>query len=232
MQAPRLYGRLVRTLLTEPLFQSCQARGLAPLPADAPPDPERAYHYLVASWGGRNGMAGTCCDDSQIAVRWTSGRQGPAARFRSVVESIPAWHERLRNVLVLRRDAFAVLAQIEDDRHAAIYADPPYLAATRHGNRGGGNYLHDFAEGDHARLAEALRRFQRVRVVVSYYAHPRLAELYPGWSQIDHARVKALSLQQRRGAVAQEAPEVLLVNGPSYAAVETLFEDDRAKHQN
>ena len=143
----------------------------------------------------------------------------------NAVESLPWWHNRLRRVVILRRDLFDVLPKIEDAEGTVIYSDPPYLHDTR-GNGGGSRYEHDFDEAsnplfgrvdDHARLAQELRRFKRARVVVSYYAHPRLAELYPGWTHRAVAGRKNLSLQNKRGASVEEAPEILIINGPSYA---------------
>ena len=62
----------------------------------------------------------------------------------------------------------------------------------------------------HARLAAALCRFKATRVVVSYYAHERLAELYPGWRVVPVAVPKNLAVR----AGAEPAPEVLLINQP------------------
>lgn len=216
--AVELYARLSRTLASETLFADSQAVRRQPWD-EQEPDLDRAYHYFVASWLSRNGMAGTQSPDSSLAVRWTANGGSPAIRFRSSVESIPAWHTRLANILILRRDVFDVVERIEDEAATAIYADPPYLFETRkakgHTMRSGGKYLHEFADADHVRLAVALSRFRKARVVVSYYADPRLAELYPGWRQVECARNKHLSLQSRRGARGDAAPEVLLVNdGP------------------
>lgn len=66
-------------------------------------------------------------------------------------------------------------------------------------------------------LANALHRFKRARIVVSYYEHPALAELYQGWTKRRLKATKAMVNQGTRdkgGAV--EAPEVLIINGPSY----------------
>ena len=88
-------------------------------------------------------------------------------------------------------------------------------------------YKHEFVPEQHTQLAELLDRFQNARVVVSYYEHPMLVELYPEdrWTKRDVYRNKNLHVQNRRGANPTIAPEVLLVNGPSYAAAEqpTLF---------
>jgi site-specific DNA-adenine methylase len=77
-------------------------------------------------------------------------------------------------------------------------------------------YVHGFEAADHARLAEVLSRFERTRVVVSYYDDPELDRLYPDWTKVDCAFTKGLANQGRRGKTgATKAPEVLLINAPS-----------------
>jgi len=59
---------------------------------------------------------------------------------------------------------------------------------------------------------------------VSYYDAPELAELYPAWTVRKCYRQKNLHVQNRRAEGKCEAPEVLLLNGPSFsAAQDTLF---------
>lgn len=176
-----------------------------------------AYHYFVASWMGRNGVAGTDRVNYQIATRWTQGGGSGPLRFRNAADSIPAWCERLRNVHILRRDVFKVLAGIEDAAGVAIYCDPPYLPETMSGKS---RYVHDFTTEQHAELAQALRRFKKARVVVSYYSSPKLVGLYPGWAWIDCSRHKHLHVQNKRGMGRKECPEVLLVNGEPFAATQ------------
>lgn len=184
-------------------------------------DPDWAYHYFIASWMGRNGVSGTARVNYQIATRWTKGGGSGPGRFRAAVESIPSWHDRLRNVHVMRRCMFGPLEKLQDDPDCAIYADPPYFHETRgQGKKPGqmsrNGYVHDFTDEDHERLAAALRRFQHARVVVSYYADPRLAKLYQGWTVLDCSRQKHLHVQNKRGMGRKEAPEVLLINGPAF----------------
>ncbi len=179
-----------------------------------------AYHYFIASWMGRNGVAGTARVNYQIATRWTKGGGSGPLRFRNAVDSIPAWCERLRNVHILRRNLFDVLPKIEDAPGVAVYCDPPYLPGTVAGNS---KYVHDFANGDHQRLATELRRFKRARVVVSYYEAPELADLYPGWVQMDCSRQKHLHVQNKRGTGRKSGPEVLLINGQPAAENGRLF---------
>ena len=209
---PLLYRRLRRTLMCETSFveaaERCKARGRTP--AGPAADLERAADYFLTSWFGRNGVTGTFSYNMGFSRRFTKSGGGPAKRYGGAVESIPAWRRRLRHVTVLNDDGFALLPRIEDAGGVAIYADPPYVEK-------GARYIHDFDRGDHERLAGELRRFARSRVVVSYYDHPVVRELYRGWTFVDCEMSKSLvneGMRDRQGVV--KAPEVLIINGPSY----------------
>lgn len=170
------------------------------------PDLQRAIDYFVCSWMGKSGVAGSKSYRMGACARYTKNGGHGARRFISAVESIPAWHDRLRAVTILHRDGIELCEKIEDAPGVVIYADPPYLVK-------GAEYLHDFDSDDHAELASILCGFKRTRVVVSYYEHPRLAELYPGWTKIDCTMTKSLVSQGKRGGGNDtKAPEVLLVN--------------------
>lgn len=222
LQSPRgveLYDRLQRTIMAEAIV--LEAKRICGEPFDGEsPDVDRAYWYFVISWAGRNGVSGTARTNYQVAVRWTPGGGSGGGRFSSAVDSIPAWHRRLRHVLILQRETFSdVLPKISDANGVAIYVDPPYFQ--RGARSGSSKYLHEFQNGDHAKLADALTRFTKARVVVSYYDDPQLDELYPGWTKRKVYCQKNLHVQNRRGSQKCTAPEVLLINGPSYATPET-----------
>jgi DNA adenine methylase len=223
---PWLYRFLRRTLVSEQLSveaeeglahedeTTCFDRG----DIDGQLAAERAADFFVASWLGRNGVIGTTKGScgKRFCVRYTKkgGHQG--TRFTSAVESIPHWRRRMREVCILRRDGFDLLPRIDDAEGAAIYVDPPYLVKSA-------QYVHDFAAGDHARLAKELSRFKSARVVVSYYYDPRLKDLYPGWTCRQFDVAKGLAQQAQRGKTGRvSAPEVLLINGPSLVE-EDLF---------
>jgi len=229
---PALYRQLRRTMVHERLFAEAETivRDAEYRPcADVvgPADAERAYQFFVACWLGRNGVIGTTKGScgKQFSVRYTTNGGIQGTRFVSAVSSIPCWRRRISEVTILCRDGFKLLERIEDAEGTAIYCDPPYLAK-------GAEYIHDFEAGDHARLAGLLGRFRAARVVVSYYQHPALDKLYPGWTSVICNVTKSLVNQGRRGRESKAiAPEVLLVNGPSFtgkANVNTLFEDDNA----
>lgn len=208
--APRLYERLVRTLCSDGLHE--HAKGMCNDQCEHEVgDVERAYWFFVMSWMGQNGRSLTKgCEKTSFAVRWTPTGGHGGKRFASAVDSIPAWHRRLRRITILRKCGFDMLDRIDDHPKVATYCDPPYLEK-------GAEYVHDFTEADHADLATRLDRFKDTRVVVSYYDHPWVDVLYRGWTKRCVARNKNLSVSRGRGSPAQRAPEILLLNGPSYA---------------
>lgn len=175
-----------------------------------------AWAFLVASWMGPNGQIGMADAGVRFAKRWGPGGGDPAGRMRSFVSSTGKLVPRLRRFTILNEDAIGVLERIADTDRTAVYVDPPYLDATRTSGR----YAHDFTDAggptmfgeadDHERLATALARFERARVVVSYEDHGRLGELYPGWSRVELDQHKNTSNTNGAGS---RVREVLLVNG-------------------
>lgn len=207
-EGPCLYRRLRRTWMHEVLFNEAasRVRQRGWPPASNTPDAERAYDFFVCSWFGRNGVAGTQSYNQGYCRRYTKNGGHGATRFAGAVDSIPAWRERMRGLVILEEDGIALCEKIEDAEGVVIYADPPYLVK-------GAKYIRDFTGQDHMILVEALARFRKTRVVVSYYDHPKIAELYPSWLKIDCTRTKSLvnqGMRDKKGST--EAPEVLLVN--------------------
>jgi DNA adenine methylase len=209
--AVRLFERLARSLMSEALFREAaeryHQRGYG---TDGEPNVDAAFDYCLCAWLGRNGVAGTSSYNQGFCVRYTANGGHAAKRFQSVMESIPAWYHRLRNVTILCRDAFDLLPRIEDKAGTALYIDPPYLVK-------GTKYVHDFTDEDHERLAGLLCRFEKARVVISYYQHERLETLYPKsrWTHIEAFQTKSLVSQGQRGKTGSAviAPEMLIVNG-------------------
>ncbi len=216
---PHLYRMLRRTLFDETLLEQARAKLRdCPLYDTDEPDLLRAYHYFIGCWLGRNGNAGLreTKNGGWFCVRWTHRGGHSGTRWAGAVASIPAWRRRLRNVTVLCRDGFSILKRVEDDTGTAIYVDPPYIVKAD-------IYAHDFEAEDHNRLAVLLHRFTKARVVLSYYNHPRVHELYPDWTAHRIEMSKALSHQSKRGENDAKAIELLLVNEPP-STTKGLFE--------
>jgi DNA adenine methylase len=186
------------------------------------PDLNRAYDYFITSWLGMNGVAGTWPPRISFCARFQGDGGDPAVRFQSVISSIPQWRRRMRSTFVLCRDGFKIIPRVGDQSASAMYVDPPYLDKSA-------RYIHDFTSddpdsndplvrkhGQHGLLARQLHRFEKTRVVLSYYDHPALAELYPSWSII---RLKAGGMSNAQvgrtpGNAKSKKQEVLLMNGP------------------
>lgn len=216
--AVELYSRLSRSIMHEEMFHEAAARWKARGMKSAAemPDVDRAAEFMVCSWFGRNGVAGTKSYNQGFCVRYTKNGGHAATRWTSAVDSIPAWHHRLRHVTILNRDAFGVIGRIEDAKGVAMYVDPPYLLK-------GAEYIHDFEEADHERLAAALSRFRHTRIVVSYYDHPLLSKLYLNWRKRTIEVTRSMANQGKRNKTgADKAIEVLLIND---SGQRTIFEE-------
>lgn len=201
----QLYDKLSRTCYAEQFFREAKERWTSETNGT---QLERAYDYFVASWMGFNGVSGTERCNYQFALRWCQGGGQGSRRWKSVVESMPAWHKRLANVVILQRDGFEIIENIKDERGTVVYCDPPYFDKSD-------KYVHDFNLEQHEQLAQSLRRFEKSRVVVSYYDDPRLKEMYKDWYKVE----LMVSTQSLRNATRgekkrprKEQVEVLLLN--------------------
>lgn len=206
--AAELLGRLHFTLAGEELYREARERVMQPFLGRLG-DLDRAYYAMVTWWLGRNSIAGTRKSRTSFSARFTTRGGSGGVRFRSMVSSVPYFAQRLERVDVLNRDAFEVLAKIKDEKGTAIYLDPPYVVKSL-------EYEHDFTDRkSHERLAEAGSRFKKARVVVSYYPHPLLDELYAGaqWHRVERIVNKSILNTNTRKVGVVKATELLLING-------------------
>ncbi len=204
-----LYDKLMRTCYAEQFFREAKERWmLRPKVVYKMPDPGRAYDYFVVSWMGLNGVSGTQRCNYQFALRWCAGGGQGATRWQSVLASMPAWHKRLANVVILQRDAFEILENIKDDRDTVIYCDPPYFKKSD-------KYVYDFTPEQHEQLAQSLQRFKKTRVVVSYYDDQKLDSLYEGFNKV-YLKVNTQSLRNATRGLKKKPrkiqKEILLLN--------------------
>lgn len=168
---------------------------------DSSPDPQWATNYFISQWMGRSGEAGSDKEfKGGIPIRWNAGGGDSNVRYRSALQSLASWSE------VMQRCTFSTLDFREflgnclkhDAPKHGIYSDAPFPA-------GGEKYKHKFTEKDHRDLRDLLVKFERAKVVVRYYDHALIRELYPvdRWEWIEFPGRKSSNA---------EAPEVLIVN--------------------
>ncbi len=210
-------------------------------------DLERAEAFFASMWMGMNGSGGTNLHNCHICVRWTPGGGAGGRRYANAADEVRSWRKRMRSTTILRRCAVEILGRIEDESGVAIYVDSPYISkgfAYTHDDTArpasvddaewteavawGREFLADTDLEDrkltaervawHRCLAARNGRFKKARVVVSYYPHPLLDELYPAdrWTRVTQEVSKALAAQGQRSANDVKATELLLINGPSY----------------
>lgn len=137
------------------------------------PQLEWAADYFVCAWLSRNGSAGTKGEfNAPQSVRWDAGGGDSATRFRNATEGLAAWQQVMRRCNFVRVDALNFLSNVKDEDGHGVYCDPPFPEV-------GDSYKYAFDVGDQHRLAKKLAGFKRCRVVVRFYDHPLIRELYP-----------------------------------------------------
>ena len=159
-----------------------------------------AYHYFIACWMSRNGSAGTDREfDASFSYRRDAAGGDSNRRFRNATEALLEWRKIMQRCTFVVRDAFDFLKKecLDRPKHG-IYCDPPFPD-------GGDKYKHKFTCEQHKRLAESLGEFHKTKVVVRYYDHQLVRDLYTTdkWDWIEFEGRK-----QTNG----KAPEVLIVN--------------------
>lgn len=196
---PILYRRLKRLAYHPDILAESQAYCRAA--QYTPPSVNAAFHYFVAAWMGRSAQTGTDREfGGKLPVRYTSSGGDSVTRFRSAVRGLLQFRRIAARCNFLIADAFDILANVVDDPRHMIYCDPPFPGA-------GEAYRHKFTADDQRRLAAAVGRFERARVVMRFYDDPLIRELYPlprwHWS---HAIAKTQGNTERG--------DLLIINGP------------------
>lgn len=210
MYGPKLYRELRRQGFHPDTLdvarKYCQTFG--PSPADEElsiVDYCLARNYFICCWMGRSAKAGTRDEfKGKLPVRYTISGGDSAVRYQSATSSIVAWRRILRRCTFATDDVFDFVEEVKDEDWVAVYADQPFPDA-------GQPYKHGFTERETRDLAERWTYFKNARIVCRFYDHPLVRELYPEdrwtWRFLDGGRTQAN----------KKPPEVLLINGPSYA---------------
>jgi len=106
------------------------------------------------------------------------GHQYPARRWRDVPERILAVVDRLKDAEIRNRPALELIAYYNDPE-CLIYADPPYVRATRNDRF----YQHEMTDDEHIALLNALEA-HRGPVILSGYAHPLYDSRLQHWYRV------------------------------------------------
>lgn len=158
-----------------------------------------AAAFFICSWMGRSGLSGSVGEfKGNLSTRWNANGGDSNTRYRSAIAGLEEWQRIMRRCNFSTLDFREFLNNCKDLPKHGIYSDSPFPNADV-------KYKHTFTEQDHIDLAMALHRFERAKVVIRYYDHPLIRELYP------EDRWKWHCFDGRKQSNA-EAPEVLIVN--------------------
>jgi DNA adenine methylase len=191
-----------------------RAEHLADCDRGVPDDLERARRVWVLLTQGRGGHLWRGTGWRYYQNPRGSGSSMPDYLDAYVSRIAPA-AARLRRVSLECRPALAVIGAYGQYPGCLIYADPPYLKATRTWSNGHG-YGHEMLTGaEHHALAAALHA-ARAAVVLSGYDSPLYGELYGGWHRAEITTFDGNAARGRRRT------EVLWSNRP-LSATQPLF---------
>ena len=156
---------------------------------------ERAIRFFYLN---RSAISGGNASRSTGWSHGTKQNKNKATSYLRACELIPALAQRMRGVMIDRND-FREIIRTYDGPDTLFYVDPPYIGKEHF-------YAGGFTEQDHRDLAEMLNQI-RGKAIVSYYEHPLLDELYPGWR-----KEKIDAIKQVGTTGSRKAEEVLLMN--------------------
>ncbi len=141
---------------------------------------EQARRTLVRAFMGFSSASAT---GKKTGFRANSDQSGttPARDWKNFPSHFETIIDRLRGVVIERREALAVIRGRLSSKHTLFYVDPPYVPSTRDK---GVDYRYEMSEQQHRELATALRQVAGM-VVLSGYRCELYDELYVDWQRRD-----------------------------------------------
>lgn len=178
-----------------------------------------AVNYFICCWMGRSGKAGTTDEfKGGPAIRWNAGGGDSNVRYRSAIRGLVEWRRIMQRCTFETTDVFEFLARCIDQLGHGLYLDPPFPGVGRKYRFNAGKT--DVSEREwHTRLRDDLLRFTSTRVVLRFYDHPLIRELYPDSTSTRwHWRFLT-----GRDQANNDKAEVLIMNQPSLVQREIAF---------
>lgn len=147
---------------------------------DAPSDLERARRFYVRVRQSFFGLGAQRQNKGWHMAKQQANAQGgdTVSKWNNGVEKLHAVAQEIRRNFQITNDDFGTCIDRLDFPGAFFYADPPYPSESRGGS--GKDYLFDFTDDEHRRLAERLHRIEG-RAMVSGYDCLLMRELYGDW---------------------------------------------------
>lgn len=158
----------------------------------------RAWAYWAFCWIGRGGMGGTkgLLNQTKPSFRMSASGGSNATRLITAADDLGEWAECFQNCEWTCLDFEELIAKVHDTAKTGLYCDCPW-------HMQGDQYLHDFSEDDHRRLAESVKTFILARVLLRYDDCEFIRELYSGW------HIKERSARSKSNSA---VPEIWITN--------------------
>lgn len=150
---------------------------------DDPSDLERARRFYVRVRQSFFGLGAQRQNKGWHMTKQQVNAQGgeTCSRWYNGVEKLHDVAQALRRNFQITNDDFAACIDRLDFPGAFFYCDPPYPAESR--GSSGKDYLYDFTDDEHRRLAERLHRIEG-KAMVSGYDCPLMRKLYGDWRMV------------------------------------------------
>lgn len=149
---------------------------------------------LGANGGGLNHKSGFKC----------SYHKNTPLSYQNACERINQFAERMRWVIIECRD-FREIIKGYDSPRTAFYVDPPYVGTEY-------RYVGNFKENEHRELAKILHNVNG-KVMLSYYDHPLIDELYDDqWYRLEVQVSKSAVFAGCTGQKKPQDTELILTN--------------------
>ena len=130
----------------------------------------------------RQSLAGRMKDFATLSrTRTRRGMNEQASAWLTAVDGLPAVHERLKRVAILKRNALDVIRQ-QDGPGTLFYCDPPYLHETRAST---GEYAHEMTKTQHCDMLDLLTDNLAGKVMLSGYRSALYDRMLGGWTRHD-----------------------------------------------
>lgn len=137
---------------------------------------DRAWRFFVRC---RQSLAGRMNGFATLSKnRVRRGMNEQASAWLGAIEGLAEVHARLKRVVILNRDALAVIRS-EDTLNTLFYLDPPYLHETRTSTA---VYQHEMSYQDHANLLDAILDCKG-KVMLSGYRSDLYELKLKGWKE-------------------------------------------------
>lgn len=181
LQDPRKAAKLRRRLALTPFARAEFDRTYEP-PVD---DVDAACKAIARSHMGHGTDSLTRSCRTGFRSKLSGSRALPSETWARWPDSVPAFVDRLRGVVIEQRHACEVMLRF-DLPQTLFYVDPPYVHSSRTslGERGAKThgYRHELTDADHRELAAVLHGLKGM-VMLSGYPSPLYDELYGAWQR-------------------------------------------------